>query len=59
MDFENQETIYCADDGIYRFYCDYFDNLCKERFYKNHSKSQSHINNLYKRRRLYITNKNN
>ena len=46
MDIENQEHIYCADDGEYIVYCDICDNLCIERFYENHLKSQSHTNNM-------------
>ena len=45
MDNENQLVIYC-EDGEYRVYCDVCDNLCIERFYKNHLKSQTHINNI-------------
>ena len=54
MDIEsdNYEVIYCADDDEYRVYCDNCDNLCMERFYKSHLKSQSHTSNIYKRQRL-------
>ena len=48
MDTENQLVIYCEDDGEYRVYCDVCDKLYIERFYKNHLKSQTHINNLRK-----------
>ena len=44
MDCENQLVIYC-EDGEYRVYCDVCDNLCIQRYYKNHLKSKSHINN--------------
>ena len=47
MDNENQLVIYC-EDGEYRVYCDVCDNLCIERFYKNHLKSKTHINNIRK-----------
>ena len=40
------EAIYCEDDREYRFYCDICNDLCIERFYKNHLKSQTHINNI-------------
>ena len=46
MDCENQLVIYCEDDGEYRVYCDVCDNLCIQRFYKNHLKSKTHINNI-------------
>ena len=59
MDIENQKVIYCADDEEYTVDSDICDNLCIERFYKNHLKSQSHTTNIYKRQRLKNTNKNN
>ena len=37
-DSGNQEAIYCEDDGDYRVYCNICDNVCVERFYKNHLK---------------------
>ena len=52
MDSENYEVIYCGDDGEFRVYCDVCDNLCIERYYKNHLTSQTHTNNFYKRQRL-------
>ena len=48
MDVENQLVVYCEDDGEYRVYCDVCDSLCIERFYKNHLKSKTHLNNLRK-----------
>ena len=48
MNSDNPLVIYCEDDGEYRIYCSVCDKLCKERFYKNHSKSQTHINNIRK-----------
>ena len=47
MNSENQLVIYC-EDGEYRVYCDVCDNLCIERYYKNHLKSKTHINNIHK-----------
>ena len=44
---ENQLVIYC-EDGEYRVYCDVCDKLCIQRYYKNHLKSKSHINNIHK-----------
>ena len=49
MDSVNQQVIYCEDEE-YRVYCDVFDNLCIERFYKNHLKSKTHINKIRKRK---------
>ena len=48
MDVENQLVTYCEDDGEYRVYCDICDNLCIQRFYKNHLKSKTHLNNIRK-----------
>ena len=48
MDNENQLVIYCEDDNEYRVYCIICDSLCIERFYKNHLKSKTHLNNLRK-----------
>ena len=45
---ENQLVIYCEDDGEYRVYCDICDSLCNQRFYKNHLKSKTNINNVRK-----------
>ena len=44
MDIENNYE----DDGEYRI-CDICDNLCIERFYKNHLRSRIHINNINKK----------
>ena len=48
MDSDNQLVIYCEDDGEDRVYCDVCDNLCSQRFYKNHLKSKTHMNNIRK-----------
>ena len=48
MNSDNQLVIYCEDDGECRVYCDICDSLCIQRFYKNHLKSQTHINNIRK-----------
>ena len=52
IESDNYEMIYCADDDEYRVYCDICDNLCIERFYKNHLKSGTHININHKRKQL-------
>ena len=51
MNSDNQQVIYC-EDGEYRVYCNVYDNLCIERFYKNHLKSQTHKRNFRKRVQL-------
>ena len=52
MDIKNQLVIQCEDDREFRVYCDVCDELCIQRFYKNHLKSQSLINNVRKREQL-------
>ena len=52
MNSENQDVIYCDDDGEFRVYCYICDLLCIERFYKNHLKSGTHINNIHKRKQF-------
>ena len=47
-----EQAIYCEDDGEYRIYCHICDNLCIVRFYKNHLKSQTHINNIRKKKSI-------
>ena len=47
-----ENVIYCEDDGEYRIYCDICDILCIQRFYKNHLKSQTHINNIRKKQTI-------
>ena len=46
MNSDDQQVIYCPEDDEYRIYCSVYDNLCIERFYKNHLKSKTHINNI-------------
>ena len=48
MDCENQLVIHCEDVGEYRVYCDVCDKFCIQRYYKNHLKSKTHINNIRK-----------
>ena len=48
MDNENHLIAYCPEDNEYKVYCDVCDNFCIDRFYKNHLKSKSHINNIHK-----------
>ena len=45
---DNYEVIYCLEDGEFRVYCNICDKFCIERFYKNHSNSQTHFNNIRK-----------
>ena len=45
----DSDIIYCPKDDEYRVYYEICVNLCMERFYKNHLKSQTHINNINKR----------
>ena len=50
MESEIYEVIYCPEDDEYRIYCSVCVKLCIERYYQNHLKSQTHTNNLHKRR---------
>ena len=40
------EAIYCPEDDSYRIYCDICDKFCIEKYYENHLKSQTLLNNL-------------
>ena len=46
---DNQEAIYCDDDGEYRIQCHICDKVFMERFYKNPLKSQTHTKNIRKK----------
>ena len=52
MNSDNQQVIYCEDEGEYRVHCEICDNLCIERFYKNHPKSKTHTNSIREREQL-------
>ena len=51
MNNDNQQVIY-FEDGEYRVYCSICDNLCTERYYKNHLKSQADFNIIRKKEQL-------
>ena len=51
MNSDNQQHSY-FEDGEYRVYCKICDNLCIERFYKNHLKSRTQTNNIRKREHI-------
>ena len=51
MNSDNQQVIHCKH-GEYRVSCDICDELCIERYYKNHLKSKTHANNFRKRKQL-------
>ena len=42
------EPIFCPEDETFRIYYKICDKLCIDRYYPNHSKSQTHSNNLRK-----------
>ena len=48
MNSDNEEVIYCEDDGEYRVCCDICDKLCIKRFFKDHLKSSTYISNILK-----------
>ena len=51
MNNDNQQVVYC-EDGENRVYFHICEELCSERFYKNHSIIQTNINNIRKRDQL-------
>ena len=48
---DNQEVLYCDDYRENRVNFNTSDKLCIERFYKNHFKSQTHNNDIRKKRK--------
>ena len=48
MDSDDQEGIYCEDDGEYRKYCYICRKYSTERFYKNDLRQRTHINKIRK-----------
>ena len=52
MDSDNQEIVYCADVDECRIFCDIRDNICIERFNKNHLKSGTQTNKFGRREQL-------
>ena len=48
MNGDNQQVIY-FEDGELRVYCNICDELCLERYNKNHLISQTHTYNIRKR----------
>ena len=51
MNSDNQEVIYC-EDGEFGVYLEICDELCIERYYKNHLNSKTHTNKIRKRDQL-------
>ena len=56
MNSDNQEVIYCEDDGEYRIYFKVCKKHCIEQFYNNHLKPGFHITKFHRRQRLNNTN---
>ena len=52
MNTDNYEVIYWEVDKEYGVYCSICDKLCRERYYKDNLKSQTHTNNIHKRNHL-------
>ena len=46
MDNQQELIVYCEDSREFKQYCDVCDAFCIQRFYKNHLKSRSHMNNI-------------
>ena len=51
MNSDSQHVNFC-EDGEYRVYCNFCDELCTERCFKNHLKSKTHTNIIRKREQL-------
>ena len=52
MNSDNKEKINCDDVGEYRIFCHVYDELAIGRYFNNHLKSQTHINNYRKRQQI-------
>ena len=46
--YEQKLIAFCEEDDEFKIYCPVCDNFCILRFYKNHLKSKTHINNSNK-----------
>ena len=51
MNSDNQQVIYC-EYGEFRVYLNICDELCIERYLKNHLKSKTHTNNIRQTKQL-------
>ena len=49
MDSDIYEVIYCLEDDEFRVHCEICDEICIERYFKNHLKSQTQTNIILKR----------
>ena len=52
MKSENQDVIYLTGDDEYRTYCNIWDILYIESFYKSHLESGTHSNIIHKKQRI-------
>ena len=52
MDSSNKEKIYSDDDGEWRTFCQFCDEIAIDRYYSNHLKSQTFIKIFLKRQQL-------
>ena len=48
------EPIHCPEDSDSSIYCNLCDILCIDKYYQNHLKSQTHLNNLRKKNSTII-----
>ena len=56
MDNDIKEKVYCDDNGENRIYCNVCDKLAIDRYYNNHLKSQTQMNNFRERQQFNNTN---
>ena len=52
MNSDEQLIVYCEKDNEFKVYCNICDNFCIQRFFKNHLKSQTHTNNIRKKKSI-------
>ena len=52
MNSDEHLIVFGEKDNEFRVYCKICDNFCIQRFYKNHLKSQTHTNNIRKKKSI-------
>ena len=59
MNNDNQENLYCEEDGELGVYCDLCDQICIARLYKNHLRSGTNRIILFKKITINIKGNRN
>ena len=52
MNSDEQLIVYCEKYNEFKVYCNICDNFCIQQFYKNHLKSQTHTNDIRKKKSI-------